>query len=455
MPAADGRSMLTLTALRPWFNGFRVRAGDAGLLGDLPVYALLTAGGLFLGFLREITVASTFGLGAELDVFVTVMGVLLFFGVQIGNAIETVFISKVAPLGKAEAWSCFWKAGRSLMAANLLILSLLIALPGVLLPLIFPAFSPEQNELGVHLIRMLLLPIVFANTAGLARAALAVTGTFAPGFMAGSIVSLCTIGSILLLTRYVGIDSLVWGVALGHLLVLAFYAFQLRKTGSLVRPSGEDKPGPARFPLWKAISTVLVVELLYLGLVLTERSFAADLGAGTIAAFFYAGAIVAVPVSLLAFPMTTTLFPRMARLFASNRAEGVALLKQYGSATIVVSSLIVAVIVWLARPIVELLFVRGRFSTADAEITAQILSTLVLALPFMSVYGLIRNAFYSISDYGTPVYGMTVQWCALAVGGSLFIPSYGVQGLALASVVAQGLHTLMLGWLLTRKCSGR
>jgi peptidoglycan biosynthesis protein MviN/MurJ (putative lipid II flippase) len=104
---------------------------------------------------------------------------------------------------------------------------------------------------------------------------------------------------------------------------------------------------------------------------------------------------------------------------------------------------------------VELLFVRGRFSTADAEITAQILSTLVLALPFMSVYGLIRNAFYSISDYGTPVYGMTVQWCALAVGGSLFIPSYGVQGLALASVVAQGLHTLMLGWLLTRKCSGR
>jgi len=383
------------------------------------------------------------------------VSIQLFFGVQIGNAIETAFISKVAPLNKREVWSYFWKAGRSLMVANLLILSVLIVLSGGLLTLIFPAFNREQNELGVHLIRMLMLPIVFANMAGLVRAVLAVTGTFAPGFMAGSIISLCTITSVLLLAGSFGIDSLVWGIALGHLLVLAFYVLQLRSTGILEEPSDDNNPSPLRFDFWKAVTTVLLVEVLYMGLVLTERHFASNLGTGTISAFFYAGAIVAVPVSLLVFPLTTTLFPKMARLFNSNRGEGMALLRRYGSAQVFVSSLIAAVIVLFARPAVELLFVRGRFSMADAESTANILATLALALPFMSVYGLIRNAFYSLSDYRIPVYGMAVQWCAVTAGCSLLIPRYGVQGLALASVAAQALHTLVLGWLLTRVCCSR
>src|SRR5215510_1208417 len=203
--------MLTLTALRPQVGVLKAQVRDAARLRGLPLYALLSAAGLVLGFLRELTVASTFGLGRELDVFVAVVSIQLFFGVQIGNAVETVFISKVAALNKRDVWSCFWKAGRSLMVANLLILSVLIVLSGGILALIFPAFSREQNELGVHLIRMLMLPIVFANMAGLVRAALAVTGTFAPGFMAGSIISLCTITSVLLLAGSFGIDSLVWG----------------------------------------------------------------------------------------------------------------------------------------------------------------------------------------------------------------------------------------------------
>jgi len=64
-------------------------------------YSLLTGLGLLLGFIRELTVASTFGLSSELDVFVAVMSVQLFFGAQIGNALETAFISRIAKQGGA------------------------------------------------------------------------------------------------------------------------------------------------------------------------------------------------------------------------------------------------------------------------------------------------------------------------------------------------------------------
>jgi len=96
---------------------------------------------------------------------------------------------------------------------------------------------------------------------------------------------------------------------------------------------------------------------------------------------------------------------------------------------------------------------RGRFSAADAESTAQVLTILVFALPFTSVYGLVRNAFYSLSDYTTPLYGMVIQLCVIALGCYVLVPRHGVQGLAVASVMAQAAHTLMLGSLLMKRCS--
>jgi putative peptidoglycan lipid II flippase len=445
--------MLIPSALRPWFGNWQIQAEDRGLFKTMPTYALLIGVGLMLGFLRELTVASTFGLSSELDVFVVVLGFQLFLGVQVGNALETVFISRVASLGIGAQRLFFKTAVRGLIVWNLVMTTVLIAVTGGLLNVIFPAFSQEQHQLGVRLVQMLLLPIVFANIAGLVRGALAVTGTFAPGFLAGSIVSLCTIGSVLLFADAAGIDSLAWGVVAGNLLVVALYMVQLWRTRFLERPQGQDEACLSQVQLWKAVATVLVVEVVFQGLVLTERSFATDLGTGRVAAFFYAGTIVAVPVALLAFPVTTTLFPRMTRLFASSRAEGAAMLRKYGSIQLVASSLIAVAIAFFARSIVEILFMRGRFSAADAEITGHILSTLIFALPFMCLYGLIRNGFYALSDYRTPVLGMMVQWGAVALGCGVLIPRYGIQGLAVASVMAQAIHTSLLGWLLMRRCS--
>lgn len=445
--------MLMRSTLLPWFRAWRTDANDRDLLTAVPTYAFLVGTGVLLGFLRELTVASSFGLSSELDVFVVVMGFQLFLGVQVGNALEMVFISKAASLAKSQQRFVFWSAFRGLVVWNLVVTTVLIAVSGGLLSLVFPAFSQEQHQLGVRLVQVLLLPIIFANSAGLVRGALAVAGTFLPGFLAGSVVSVCMIGSVLLFAEAAGIDSLVWGVVAGNLLVLALYLVQLYRTRVFEGPQERDEARLSRIDLWKAVATVLVVEVVFQGILLTERSFASHLRPGMIAAFFYAGTIVAVPVSLLAYPVNTALFPRMTRLFASNRVEGAALLKKYGFLLLLASSLFAAVIVLAARPLVELLFLRGRFSASDAELTAHVLSTVVFALPFMTIHGLVRNGFYALSDYKTPLLGITIQWGAVALGCGVLLPRYGIQGLAVASVVAQAIHTSLLGWLLMRRCS--
>ena len=427
----------------------KVRRALVDMLGPLREasgYSLLTAVGLALGFAREITVASTFGLSPQLDVFVAVMTLQLLFGVQIGNALETAFISRVAKEGGPAAVSRAVKPALcGLLLVNLAVVLFLLGSAGLLLGSIFPRFDTAQEALGVRTLHLLTAPIVFASTAGLLRGALSVLGTFAPGFAAGSIISLCSIVSITLWSERLGIDALTLGVAAGNLLVMLLFGLQLLRLTS----SAPSQPTtPARegwFVLWSAAGIILVGELIYSAVALTERSLASWLPSGSIAGFFYASTIVSVPLSLLVVPVTTMAFPRMVEAFGRDRTTGLAMLRKQGFFLLGVSLAVVAVVEIFAESIVELVFVRGRFSLEHAQFTAAILSITICALPFMSLGRVFRNSCYALSDYRTPVMGLMMQWLVLAGLGMVLVPQVGVQGLALAIVAGEAVTSVTMG----------
>jgi putative peptidoglycan lipid II flippase len=416
-------------------------------------FALRPLIGTLRSGLRDIrlVVASTFGLSGDLDVLVAVMGFHLLFGVQVGNALDTVVVSKMAPVHGRYLAPFLKQATVALLLINVLVLSILVAVSRPVLGLIFPAFTPDQYETGVRLIRMLLLPIAFAGLAGLMRGGLSVSGIFVPGFLAGSVVSLATIVSVLLFANRFGIDALVWGFAIGHFLVLIWFAATLVKAGPGAAKTEDGEIPVCLGDMWRPVLIVLAGEVLYQAIVMTERSFASGLGTGKISAFFYAGSVIAVPLALLTMPVRTTLFPRLARAFHDGCHEGRALLTRYGTILFGVTLVACVLLSWLSEPLIELALARGKFSTADARLTAHILSMLVWVLPFASVYGVIRNSFYSLSDYRTPMLGYGVKWAALLLCGSWLIPTYGVDGLAGASVAAQIADTGVMVWMLQRR----
>ncbi len=430
-------------------------AGQTGFRSTVQAvsrYFLLSAAGLLFGFFRELVIASTFGLSRELDVFVAVMGVYLFFGVQIGNALETVFVSQAgrqrsAGSVKAHLASSF----QSLLLVNVVIVVFLLVSSDALLRAVFPDFTQPQHEFGIRTMSLLLLPIVFANTAGLIRGGLAVVGSFAPGFLAGSVISVCTILSIWLFSDRLGIDALTLGFALGNLVVLVFFLVQLAKHDTFAVAAKPALPRPSLFVLWGAAASVLLGETLYQAIVMTERSFASTLPPGTIAAFFYAGTLIAVPASLLVMPLTTTLYPRMVATFSRNRQEGTQLVLKSGVLLFLASLAIAVVISVFSEPVVHTIFVRGQFSGQDAHTTAAILSITIFALPFMSLERLVRNALYSLSDYRMPAYGLACQWVVLLVMGVALVLRYGAEGLALSTVCAESVNAVLMSVLLRQR----
>jgi putative peptidoglycan lipid II flippase len=430
----------------------RVLVDVLGPLREASGYSLLTAVGLALGFVRELTVASTFGLTPQLDVFVAIMSLQLLFGAQIGNALETAFISRVAKAGGPAAVNRSLKPALcGLLLVNLGVVVFLLGSAGFLVHSIFPRFDAAQEALGVRTLHLLTAPIVFASTAGLLRGALSVLGAFAPGFVAGSIISLCSILSITLWSERLGIDALTLGVAAGNLLVMLLFTLQLVRLTSFA-PS-ESRP-PARggwFLLWGAAGTILVGELIYAAVSVTERSLASWLPTGSIAGFFYASTIVSVPLSLLVIPLTTMGFPRMVEAFGRDRTTGLAMLRNQGLLLLGVSFAVVAVVAVFAESIVELVFMRGKFSLEHARFTASILSITIWALPFMSLGRIFRNSCYALSDYRTPIVGLTLQWLLLAGLGAMLVPLVGVQGLAIAIVAGEAVTSVTMGSRLAMK----
>lgn len=444
--------MLTATVLGPWWVNLKSNAKEMGLLGRIPLYSLASGIGILAGLAREVVVASTFGLSGDLDVLVAVMGFHLLLGVQVGNAIEQVFVSKIAPLHGHCVTPLVKRASLVLLLINAVALTILVLGSKPVLQLIFPHFTVDQCDTGVRLIRLLLFPIACAGLAGLMRGGLSVMGRFTPGFLAGSVVSFSTIVSVLVFADRWGIDALVWGFAAGHFFVLVWFASALgRGRSPSSKTDVQDRGGVQLGELWRPVLVVLIGELLFQAVVMTERSFASGLGTGKISAFFYAGSMVAAPLALFTTPINTTLFPKLARAFHAGCHEGRTLLARYGAMLFGVALLFSAVLALLSEPLIELVLARGKFSTADARLTAHILSMLVWGLPFASLYGIIRNSFYSLSDYRTPLAGYGIRWATLILFGSWLIPPFGVDGLAIASVAAQVADTSMLGWLLQRR----
>lgn len=412
-------------------------------------YSLLTGLGLLLGFARELMVASTFGLSAQLDVFVAIMTVQLFFGAQVGNALETAFIGRV---GRQRASGAVRRSLRPALYGLLLInFSVVLCLwqgGSLIVEGLFPHFDQGQQALATHTLHALLPPIVFASTAGLLRGALAVLGTFAPGFLAGSIVSVCTMISLACFALTLGIDALTLGVAAGNLGVLGLFVGRMAIGRHKVIPESPDVPKEMRrdgwFVLWGAGAMVLAGELLYAGVALTERSLASWLPAGTIAAFFYASAIVSVPLSLFVVPLTTMVFPGMVEAFGRDIRAGFTQLRAHGLLLLMASVAVILIVIPLAEPIVETVFLRGRFSIEHARFTASILSVTILSLPFLSLSRLLRNSCYSLSDYRTPIVAMSMQWMTLAGLGMILVPRVGAQGLAIAMVAGEAATLLTM-----------
>src|SRR5579863_10554891 len=231
----------------------------------------------------------------------------------------------------------------------------------------FNGFAPEKAALCVELTRILLPAQLFFFAGGVFGAVLLVRKQFIVQAVSPLIYNLGTIVGGVLLVKQLGVSSLaigtVAGAFCGPFLLNAIFA---RRAGTHYRwildwnDEGLRAWVRLSLPLMAGVSLVTADSWII-------AHFASKIG-GEVSQFTYAKQLFTAPMAVLAQAAGAASMPFFANLWAQNkRYEFATQVADSVSRVVCLGLLAASGMVSLGLPLVDLLFVGGRFSAADAR----------------------------------------------------------------------------------------
>jgi len=410
----------------------------------------LSAFTLGAGLLRELVLAAEFGLSAALDVYVILVTLYAFFGIQFGHVLEQILVAKLAGETDPDIVNASQSSVLIVVAAfNALFICLVwLGDSARWIAAAFPEFTPAQAEIGSHLLLLMLIAASLMNCSGVIRGALHINGTFWPGFASGGLVAATVAATVISVGTKMGVIAIGIGMLVGAAAVLMLHIFVLKQNKLPLTPT--FRPLLVAAILWPTLPYMTANEVVYQAAELLQRVYATSLGTGTASALYYAFAVVQAFSALLFAPLTKILFPRITRLMSTQVPQAGRLLLRAAGALLAMSAVATTALLYVGEELVNILFVRGNFGVEDAKLTASLVGVLAFLLPFMSVNRLIRYGLYASKEFAQPIILNIARLVTFAGLAAVLMPRYGILGLAYSIVAAAGAVTGIGAALLCR-----
>lgn len=445
-----------------------------------------------LGYLRDMLIANFFGAGFVADAFFVAYRIpnllrqLLGEGALSASFIP-VFTEYLTTKPKEEAQRLARISGLLLLILLSILTILGIIFSPIIVRLIAPGFirNPEKLSLTITLTRILFPFMIAIGLAALSLGILNSLHRFIIPALAPCLLSISEIFFILFICPLMErpIIGLALGVAAGGFAQFFFQLPSIVKEGFVI-PAGRSYSNLYLKPisyaknllknwdvLWKRWTSTLNhpgvkrIGLLMLpaalGLSVTQVNIFVDticasiLREGSVTALYYANRIMQLPLALFGTAIATVALPMMSKSVAATNMQELkdtlSLALRMILFTIVPASLGLII---LGKPIISLLFERGRFTSQATQATSWALlfySTGIVAYAGVKV---VASAFYSMQDTRTPVRIASIAMVANIVLNLILMRILDVGGLALATAIASFMNLLMLLFYL-RKRIGR
>jgi putative peptidoglycan lipid II flippase len=315
----------------------------------------------------------------------------------------------------------------------------------------FNGFDAQKAALCVKLTRILLPAQLFFFAGGVFGAVLMVRKQFSVQAVAPLIYGLGTIVGGVLLERRIGVSSLAFGTVAGAFLgpFLLNWIFA-RRAGTRYRPILDWHDEGLRE--WVRLSLPLMIGV---SLVTADSWIIVHFASrtdGAVSLMSYAKQLFTAPMAMLAQAAGAASMPFFASLWSKQRyfefATGVAdSVSRVASLGLLAASAMVA----LAAPLVELIFLGGRFSAADSRLCAAYFSVFSISLFLWSAQAIYARAFYAAGNTFVPMAaGTVITIVSLPIYASLY-HWHGAMGLAVASDIGILLQTGTIALLLHQR----
>ena len=185
---------------------------------------------------------------------------------------------------------------------------------------------------------------------------------------------------------------------------------------------------------------------------IVDKNFASTLGEGTMTAMQYANQLNLFVIAIFVISITTAIFPTLSRLFAEGEIGEFKKISYNTINSVLMFVLpITAAFFILAKPIVELVFMRGEFDTSAAQVTSNALMVYAFAIPSISINEILNKQFYSVNDTKTPVFASLISLGTNIILNFIFVEKFGYMGLCAATAIANTVLAIILYVKMSRK----
>ena len=446
---------------------------QGNIMSNKSIYAgtlKLAAGALgsrILGFARVFLSAKLVGGGHEMDIFTAAF--------RIPNLLRGILGEKASESAFLPVYKTLHSQGKKEEAAVVtadtfkILLLLLVAFTSILLlmtPFIVSFMSKgfhgiiiedgkDKFQEAVRMTRLLSPLIIMIGFFSFLGARMLAQKKFGAYAFAPLIANIVTIAVIVLSYPKLGWYCLAWGVLAGALSSCLFFWILTKDRSSIfgkqifsVNLKNPDLKKAGK--LWAPITFGSGLEKI--GTII-ETQMASFLGKGAISALNYANLINLLPFSVLGLSFNRSVIPYLTEQNAkANHHEFRRAILMGIRMNLLLLLPATCFMIFLCKPIVELLLQYGKFDIQAASRTAVALRYYAIGLVAMGWMGLFSRAFYALLNTKTPLKVSAFTLCLnIALNFALWKTPLRHAGLALSASIAFWVNAITMFVLLNKK----
>jgi putative peptidoglycan lipid II flippase len=410
----------------------KITSTIAGATALLTIFGFL---GKLMGLARESLFADYFGLSSDYDLYLIAVVLPISINSIILYITQNYFIPnyhtiKAESLREANTFSntTFWMFSISGLVITLILFQLSES--------ILKFYLQSDNVILINrtlvIFRIFIFTIplntLFAVFASLLQAELRFKYPIFSQLLLNSVV----IVIVLFFNGQLKIISIPIGYLAGTFLQVLYLYFKVKK---FLIPNFKKFFSSNKFAFFGSTFLLLVIiEILGQSYSIIDRYFFEQIDDGGIAALNYAFILFNLPITIIAFALTTVLFPTLSRLSGEKSFEEISIhLKNFFSVNIFIFIPISFVLICYGDLFVKIIFEHGKFDQRATSLTYNALILYSLSYIFLSSYFVLNKLFYSIQKIKY-LFIITISGILLKIILSFqLVPSYKHDGLALST----------------------
>ncbi len=420
------------------------------------------------GLIREILIASFFGVSSQTDAFFVAFRIpnllrRLFAEGAFSQAFMPVLGQVKTKNGDQATFDLAFKVLCILTALLILITVLGVFIAPYFVWLMTGGFNNDQvtYNLTVALTKFMFPYIIFISLVALSAGIL---NTFSE-FKIPAITPVFLNLAFILFTVFISpklnqpIWALAFAVIFGGIIQLIFQLYALSKIGFFINVKKIFK-SKNKFVIFdsnvkKIISLIVpatfAVSVAQISLIINTH-IASKLEVGSVSWLSYADRIMEFPTALLGVALGTVLLPNLTKAWNENNNEKVSSLIDWGLKIVFFLGIPTCCIIYsFSEPIAAVIFHYGEFSDYDLKKASEAISAYSIGIIGLISIKILAPGFYSRQDIKTPVKIAILTLIITQCLNFFFVPILGHAGLALAISIAAIFNTFLLLFTLIKR----